>query len=211
MRDSIHIAILSDQFKSSLFDNHYNITQIVVTILLAMIISEALALVLYRIISSYTEQHFYSTFPSYSIFMFDLIDSNEHPFMPLGEQLHGGAGRGSHHISLDERRLLIDKILTTKRLDERSVKLRNINERDEIENRVQKDPLCHKSSSVSSLQSLEGTSTSSDVCPICLVELKVNDSVSHSRSCNHEYHTDCIHQWLEKNDTCPCCRRNVFI
>ena len=37
-----------------------------------------------------------------------------------------------------------------------------------------------------------------------------NDIVSHSKLCKHEYHTDCIHQWLEKYDTCPCCRRNVF-
>lgn len=196
MIDSIHNAILSDQFKSSLFDNHY-ITELVATILFAMIISEALAMVLIRMISAYTEQHFYSTFPPFSIFMYDLIDSNEH----LGE--HVEASRGLH-ISLDERRLLIDKVLTTRQLDERSTEpSKDEIDKDEIKKNLEQQ------SCVPSLQSLEGTN--SQVCAICLAELKVNDRVSHSRSCNHEYHNDCIRLWLEKNDTCPCCRRNAFI
>lgn len=39
-------------------------------------------------------------------------------------------------------------------------------------------------------------------CPICLESL---DKI-YTTSCNHEFHEDCINQWLETTNTCPMCR-----
>lgn len=112
MRDNISNAILNQQFTFKVFDNQSDLFQLVVTILFAIIVSEALALFLYRLISTYTRNNFYSIFPSYTTFMYDLIDPNEHPYIP-----YLGMSTSSSYLSLDERKLLIDKILTTRRFD----------------------------------------------------------------------------------------------
>lgn len=44
----------------------------------------------------------------------------------------------------------------------------------------------------------------SDVCPVCLSEIK---GLCKKLPCNHEFHKKCIHEWESKgNNTCPCCR-----
>ncbi len=41
-------------------------------------------------------------------------------------------------------------------------------------------------------------------CPICKEELTdVNISVS---DCNHKFHFKCLHEWIEKSNSCPMCR-----
>eukprot|EP01083_Nonionella_stella_P022962 63472_1 len=192
--DTMNNAILSQQFTYRLFENkESNLTELVVTVLFAILISEALALFLYRIISTYTQNHFYSTFTSYTAFLNEMIDDNEGASFPRSTVM--GMSRSGSQLSLDERKLLMDNILTTRLFDKKHVpganlmKIRNI------------------------LQRKDDNEDDSDAfqCAICLVELEHNDSVSHPKSCNHEYHTDCLHQWLHKHDTCPTCRRNVFM
>ena len=39
-------------------------------------------------------------------------------------------------------------------------------------------------------------------CPICLNNLKNNVTLP----CGHSYHSECILNWIEKNNTCPICR-----
>jgi hypothetical protein len=47
------------------------------------------------------------------------------------------------------------------------------------------------------------------MCLICLDEFsESDDTVLHSPTCSHDYHKDCIMDWLQRNGTreCPCCR-----
>lgn len=53
---------------------------------------------------------------------------------------------------------------------------------------------------------LEGASE----CPICLQDLLGSDILV-ELLCEHKYHTHCISEWLGENNTCPLCRREVFI
>lgn len=47
-------------------------------------------------------------------------------------------------------------------------------------------------------------SNDNNECSICLKNI-INDN-KFKLKCNHEYHYDCIQQWLNKHDTCPICR-----
>jgi hypothetical protein len=74
-------------------------------------------------------------------------------------------------------------------------------------------------------ESSEGSSTDTDtdagtaeldsdlegpMCVICLDEFSTEPdaTVLHSPTCSHDYHKDCIMDWLQRNGTreCPCCR-----
>lgn len=44
-------------------------------------------------------------------------------------------------------------------------------------------------------------------CIICLIEFKKNDMLT-SFDCSHNYHFDCITEWLTVKPDCPCCRRS---
>lgn len=43
-------------------------------------------------------------------------------------------------------------------------------------------------------------------CPICLNEEIVD---KHTTICNHDFCKICIDTWLEKKNTCPCCRAKL--
>lgn len=59
-----------------------------------------------------------------------------------------------------------------------------------------------------------------DSCPICLLEWNdtasaatnsdIQDDVGRlivvSKKCRHAFHEECVAQWLQKNQSCPCCR-----
>ena len=42
-------------------------------------------------------------------------------------------------------------------------------------------------------------------CPICMEILNPDTHITHTR-CGHHFHTHCITQWTEQDNTCPCCR-----
>ncbi|XP_055546437.1 uncharacterized protein LOC129730872 isoform X2 [Wyeomyia smithii] len=44
-------------------------------------------------------------------------------------------------------------------------------------------------------------------CPICW-ELLL-DSNSRQLRCKHKFHSDCIRQWVDQNNSCPMCRKPV--
>ena len=51
----------------------------------------------------------------------------------------------------------------------------------------------------------------SDVCPICLFDLKEGDNVCIGPSCGHQFHKECIHEWISYSTTaCPCCRQDLW-
>lgn len=47
-----------------------------------------------------------------------------------------------------------------------------------------------------------------DDCPICQAEYKPGDELV-KLPCSHDYHKDCVLQWLKERDSCPICRRSI--
>lgn len=45
-------------------------------------------------------------------------------------------------------------------------------------------------------------------CPICTEDILLRD-LAKLDPCNHEFHQECINQWLEDHSTCPNCRQEV--
>ncbi|XP_008232938.1 PREDICTED: E3 ubiquitin-protein ligase MBR1-like isoform X1 [Prunus mume] len=50
-----------------------------------------------------------------------------------------------------------------------------------------------------------------DSCSICMIEYKDQDKIASLYYCSHEYHSDCIKEWLLKNNLCPMCRALAII
>ncbi|KAG8951387.1 hypothetical protein FRC04_006158 [Tulasnella sp. 424] len=46
-------------------------------------------------------------------------------------------------------------------------------------------------------------------CPICLDDYEETSEVMGVPECNHFFHKGCLTQWLERNRTCPYCRKNI--
>lgn len=46
------------------------------------------------------------------------------------------------------------------------------------------------------------------VCPICLSEYHVKESVRCIPECLHCFHAECIDEWLKMNGSCPICRNS---
>ena len=46
-------------------------------------------------------------------------------------------------------------------------------------------------------------------CPICLEEFKESKNIRKLK-CKHIFHKNCIKEWLEKENTCPNCRKNII-
>lgn len=46
------------------------------------------------------------------------------------------------------------------------------------------------------------------LCSICLADFDSEDAVLQSKTCSHQFHQQCILDWLERNHNtdCPCCR-----
>ncbi|KFM72940.1 E3 ubiquitin-protein ligase RNF115, partial [Stegodyphus mimosarum] len=47
-------------------------------------------------------------------------------------------------------------------------------------------------------------------CAVCLEDFHLRQKVK-SLPCKHFYHKRCITPWLEKNNTCPSCRKFVDV
>ena len=68
------------------------------------------------------------------------------------------------------------------------------------------------SSSCDSLANITQEEQQVIVCAICLGPYSEGDLVVQSCNprCQHEFHHECISEWLVKNDLCPCCRQ-IFL
>ena len=44
-----------------------------------------------------------------------------------------------------------------------------------------------------------------EICPICL-----SSEINYTTVCNHKFCNICISEWLLNNNTCPCCRRELY-
>jgi len=49
-------------------------------------------------------------------------------------------------------------------------------------------------------------------CAICLDAYKDGDMVctSNNPECGHRFHRECMEDWLQKHEECPCCRRSYL-
>uniref|UniRef100_A0A0D6QZ54 RING-type domain-containing protein n=2 Tax=Araucaria cunninghamii TaxID=56994 RepID=A0A0D6QZ54_ARACU len=56
---------------------------------------------------------------------------------------------------------------------------------------------------------MKAVPTDCSECPICLEEFRVGNEVR-GLPCAHNFHVDCIDQWLRLNIKCPRCRLSVF-
>ena len=45
-------------------------------------------------------------------------------------------------------------------------------------------------------------------CPICIEPVGKAEPV-YDIGCGHVFHTECLLQWVKRNATCPCCRKNL--
>lgn len=48
-------------------------------------------------------------------------------------------------------------------------------------------------------------------CIICYEDYKINEKVYEIKKCNHNFHKNCINQWLNEKEVCPICRINITI
>ena len=46
-------------------------------------------------------------------------------------------------------------------------------------------------------------------CPICFDDYTDNCFVSETE-CKHNFHEECLEKWMERNNTCPICRKNLI-
>lgn len=65
--------------------------------------------------------------------------------------------------------------------------------------------------STDSMKERTSSSSSCDICCICLGEFRVGDKVCRSHNCSHVFHLDgCMSEWLMNHDECPLCR-SVYV
>ncbi len=46
-------------------------------------------------------------------------------------------------------------------------------------------------------------------CAVCQDDFKENEEVA-ELPCGHPFHFDCVSPWLERDRTCPTCRKEVY-
>lgn len=54
-----------------------------------------------------------------------------------------------------------------------------------------------------------GNEVSANTCPISLEEFRHGDSISRIRACGHQFKTESLQRWFQRNRRCPVCRRDA--
>ncbi|KAJ6776300.1 RING-H2 FINGER PROTEIN ATL51-LIKE [Salix koriyanagi] len=72
----------------------------------------------------------------------------------------------------------------------------------------------HKPATLSMLElqfvQIDGSSADfSSGCVICLDDFQKGEDCCVLSSCKHVFHSGCVKQWLDKNQSCPLCRNSV--
>uniref|UniRef100_A0A7S0PTJ0 RING-type domain-containing protein n=1 Tax=Asterionellopsis glacialis TaxID=33640 RepID=A0A7S0PTJ0_9STRA len=47
-------------------------------------------------------------------------------------------------------------------------------------------------------------------CAICLDNFEDGELINDTPGCQHVFHKECLLEWLDRHDICPCCRRPMF-
>lgn len=45
-------------------------------------------------------------------------------------------------------------------------------------------------------------------CPICYIDYE-HDTEMKVLTCQHAYHSSCLHNWVKKNASCPICKKDI--
>jgi hypothetical protein len=61
-----------------------------------------------------------------------------------------------------------------------------------------------------SIRIYSNNDSTGDTCSICREEYVLDNELRKLNNCSHEFHKDCIDEWLNVNVTCPICRRNII-
>jgi len=56
--------------------------------------------------------------------------------------------------------------------------------------------------------SMKSTNQTFETCPICYIDYE-HDIELKVLPCQHAYHTDCLHNWVKKNASCPICKKEI--
>lgn len=76
------------------------------------------------------------------------------------------------------------------------------------ERRIRPD-ISGKHRSANSMESAESSASSSEVdCAVCLGGFSPRSRVTRLR-CLHEFHSECVAAWFERDDSCPVCRTSI--
>ncbi|KAJ8624134.1 hypothetical protein MRB53_032664 [Persea americana] len=67
----------------------------------------------------------------------------------------------------------------------------------------------HTSCTTSSDHDESSEMDQNSICVVCQAEYEENDNIG-ILGCGHEYHVDCIKQWLLLKNLCPMCKRPAF-
>eukprot|EP00828_Plagiopyla_frontata_P010119 TRINITY_DN15303_c0_g1_i1.p4 TRINITY_DN15303_c0_g1~~TRINITY_DN15303_c0_g1_i1.p4 ORF type:complete len:108 (+),score=17.60 TRINITY_DN15303_c0_g1_i1:498-821(+) len=49
-----------------------------------------------------------------------------------------------------------------------------------------------------------------DICAVCQCQWEQGDLLK-TLHCNHNYHAQCIDEWLKKNKNCPVCKQDAIL
>jgi hypothetical protein len=86
-----------------------------------------------------------------------------------------------------------------------------------LDNRLYSDVLAPSTTTTTTTTTLacetSTTTTSSKECPICLTDFCADDMVSSCKdqpTCQHLFHKGCLEAWLQKQQSCPCCRYEIL-
>ena len=94
------------------------------------------------------------------------------------------------------------------------------NESNDHADHVVKDPCAESAQQLSDIRDVDLeqgpvddmaedlASCTGPLCSICLADFDSDDAVLQSKTCSHQFHQQCILEWLERihNTDCPCCR-----
>lgn len=108
---------------------------------------------------------------------------------------------GLHGLMREERRAILEKILTCKPFTQDVLKVSKPQEDDKdieeglnvIEESATSDKATHR-----------------DVtCAICINDYEEGEEIIMGNSCPHMFHQECLLQWLYEHDDCPTCRKDM--
>jgi len=152
-----------------------------VLLFFALTVSELLLIFVYKVVAHYAENAFYSQIGD--------------PFILWGINMEPGLGIYSNPS---------EKFHDPKK--------RNLKIQGALKPIIYQHPrsqICHETVSQAN-DSKEKELTSNTFCPICLNDYEDGEEIARIKNCSHDFHRQCIKIWLQRNDTCPCCRCNAL-
>ncbi|KAG7338328.1 ring finger domain containing protein [Nitzschia inconspicua] len=119
----------------------------------------------------------------------------------------------------DQKKQLLASILPCKTVSEPDLSSRettvsssrSILERNNSIEKVQGGSSEKKSRDNSTNSIINNKNTNNALCPICIHDIRVGESICYSALCHHVFHRDCLSAWLSTHSRiCPYCRQEIL-